>query len=146
MSTVDANTVAKLNDLLNYLHDSHEGYKECASKIHNQKLQGILLKASNNRLEMIHDIENQLNLMNAEASKRGSVAGPAHRLFIDLKALVTGGDEDSIINEIKRGENTLINTYKETLRNPLPADLNQLLKSELMQIQVTIKDIDQASI
>lgn len=139
------NIVKRLNHILIYLHDSHKGYKECASKISNAKLKTLLIIATSQRQNMIEDIETQIKHFDEEPVHHGSMIGPAHRLYVDLKALLNHNDEHALIDEIKRGEATLIDTYKETLRTPIPSDLNYLLKTELIQIQSTLKEIDQTS-
>lgn len=136
----------QLNDLLNYLHDSEKGYRECARVINETSLKPILMAEASERMEMIRNLEMQMRLRGETPSESGSVAGPMHRLYLDFKALLTGGDVDALLNEIKRGDNTLINAYKEVLREALPLDLDQTLQNQLDHVQNTIKELDQVSI
>ena len=137
----------QLNDLLTYLHDSYNGYKECADVIESVAMKPKLENAAQKRAEMIKALEGAITKLGKEPVHSGSMVGPLHRLYVDLKALFTAGDEDAILNEIKRGENTLLNTYKEVLRNEqLSNDLKPLLEQEMQQIQEDIKELDQASV
>jgi uncharacterized protein (TIGR02284 family) len=138
--------VDHLNDLLTYLHDSKKGYEESVRVIKSESLKPILSQAARERDEMIHDLEIKVQRFGDEPTDHGSMVGPAHRLYLDFKALVLNGNKDAILNEIKRGENTLINTYKGVLRETLPQDLDETLHVQLDHIQDTIKELDRASI
>lgn len=148
MNNINANfnPTEQLNDLLNYLHDSEKGYRECARVIHTAALKPLLMAEADERMDMIRDLEMQMRLRGETPTESGSFAGPVHRLYLDFKALVTRGDADALLNEIKRGDNTLINTYKEVLREPLPLQLDQTLHSQLDHVEDTIKELDQLSI
>lgn len=136
----------RLNDLLTYLHDSEKGLKECAKVIKKETLKPILMAESHERYAMIQSLESQLRSAGEKPTERGTVAGPMHRLYLDLKALITNGDEDVLLTEIKRGDNALINSYKEILREDLPLDLDRTLHAQLDHIQNVVKDLDRASI
>lgn len=138
--------VDRLNNILTYLHDSKKGYEESIRVIKSDQLKPILSHAAQERDAMIHDLENTIQHFGEEPVHHGSMVGPAHRLYLDFKALVLNGNKDAILNEIKRGENTLVNTYKEVLRETLPQDLDETLSYQMDHIQDTLKELNRASI
>ena len=48
---------------------------------------------------------------------QGSFLGKAHQRFEDLKAAVTGKDEQAIINEVERGEDYLKDKFETALNS-----------------------------
>ena len=141
-----ADLTDSLNTLLEYLNDSHMGYEESANVVNDKSIAHLFNLLSAKRQKMAKELSEKINLLNSTPKKSGSLTGFAHRLFLDLKALVMGGNVDSIINEVKRGENTAINCYKEVLRKDLPSDLNFMLTNQLDEIEKDLQEMDKLSI
>lgn len=137
-----------VKNLIEYLHDSCKGYEECAEKINDVRLETMFRDISDKRHKMITELEQKAaNFAGIEVPESGTIAGPAHRAFIDLKAFLTRGDKDAIINEIKRGDSTLINAYKEAIREERPMrEMTDMLNKQLTEIQSELNDIDMVSI
>jgi len=128
-------TLAKVNRLLEYLHDSYKGYYESADVIDDPSLKEKFVSAAHNRSQMINDLEKVLISNNEEPVQRGTVTGAAHRVFVDLKSLVTGKDTTAILKEVERGEGALINVYKETLAAVDNPEVKMLLQNQLRSIE-----------
>jgi uncharacterized protein (TIGR02284 family) len=128
-------TLTKVNRLLEYLHDSYKGYYESADMIEDLSLKEKFVSAAHSRSQMINDLEKVIISNNEEPAQRGTVAGAAHRVFVDLKSLVTGKDTTAVLKEVERGERTLINVYKETLANVDNPEVNLLLQNQLQSIE-----------
>lgn len=138
-------TASDLNDLLEYLHDSRNGYKECAENISDPSLQELFNHFAKNRQEMIVELEKEVDAEGVRPTQFGSVTGVMHRLFVDLKSLFTGGDAQPIVNEIKRGESMLIARYKEVLaaqEHNLPASAVLMLRHQLKSIQDNLSQVE----
>ena len=61
-----------------------------------------------------------------------------HRGWMDIKSLVTGKDEEAILNECERGEDFAKEAYADALKNNLPANVadvvNQSASLPLLQL------------
>jgi uncharacterized protein (TIGR02284 family) len=75
-------------------------------------------------------------------SNFGTASGAFHRIFINMKNLIGKNDTDSVIKEIKYGENILIDIYKELLRKKLPEYVKEILITQLENIEDSLKKID----
>lgn len=135
--TLQPRTVDRLNDILIYLHDSEKGYNECAKVIHSEKIKPLLRAEAEERLHMIKTIEDHIFQSGGGEvpTQRGSITAPLHRIFVDIKALLTGGDTDKILDEIKRSENSLTKAYQEALHCVLPDELQKVLKKHMAHIR-----------
>jgi uncharacterized protein (TIGR02284 family) len=139
--------ITSLNDLLEYLNDSYRGYQECAENVSSKKLADLFRSLSTKRQRMAQELAEKLHALGAAPKEGGSITGAAHRLFVHLKSILTGEDNDAIIQEIKRGENTAIERYKEVLKEKaLPADLQALLMPQLHEFEKDLMTIDELSV
>lgn len=140
------NVISSLNDLLEYLHDSHNGYKESAAEINDINMKSLFNGFSQRRQPMITVLEQEVRKLGGNPIDSGSVIGAAHRVFIDLKSLVTGGDREAIINEVNRGETTLRDKYREILKEQqLPSHIQTLLRQQLSEIENSLAEINNTS-
>jgi uncharacterized protein (TIGR02284 family) len=134
-----------INDLLCYLHDSSKGYRECAEEINNLKLKALFERLSEKRKGMIDEIKHHFPAL-IHKNNNGTFTGVLHRVFLNLKNLLSNGDEEAIINEIKRGENTLIDAYKKLINDSLPDFQKNILFLQLDQVVNDVASIDLESI
>lgn len=141
------NIINSLNDLVEYLHDSHNGYKESAAEISDINLKKLFNHFSEKRQPMITVLEQEITKLGGSAVDSGSVIGAAHRVFIDLKSLITGGDREAIINEVNRGETTLRDKYRKILKeSQLPNHLQTLLRQQLSEIENSLAEINRFNV
>ena len=132
------------NDLLEYLYDSCNGYKECADQVADPTMKQLFSDLAQHRQQMIAELKTQVRMSDVDEkpTDSGSVTGMAHRRFIDVKSLLTGGDTESIVKEVKRGESYTIDRYKEILSKNLPSAIKQILLKQLTEIESDIAKID----
>lgn len=136
----------KVNDLIKqlmcYLYDSHSGYNECAKNTENQQLKKLFLELSEQRSMMRQRIKDIISISVQDLPVNGTTSGYIHRIFLNLKSLLTNNNEDAIVAEIKKGENYLIEIYIKLLKNSLPVDLVHLLTEQLKKIENDVVEID----
>jgi uncharacterized protein (TIGR02284 family) len=106
-----------LNYLLEYLHDSMNGYLECEKVIADASLKIIFKNLSIERQKMIEKLKSYVKAQNQSETKSGTVMGALHRFYVDLKAMIASSSKESIVAEINRGENLLISKYDDVLRD-----------------------------
>lgn len=150
MSLTDATnpskTASKLNSLIETLHDSHDGYKECATETKNLKLKVLFQTLASTRESQINTLQQEVTRLYKEPAKSGTMLGAAHRLFVDLKSMLTGRDNEAIINEIRRGENHLIENYREAIQSEIYVDIKPLLVEQLQTIEKNLQTINTQAI
>lgn len=128
-------TLSNINHLLAYLHDSHKGYKHSANIIEDDQLEKELINAAARREKMIDTLESVIANNNQKPTQHGTLSGAVHRIFVDLKSLVTGHNPSTTLREIERGENILIQEYHHTLEKISHPEMHQLLQKQLSSIQ-----------
>jgi uncharacterized protein (TIGR02284 family) len=76
------------------------------------------------------ELRAEVRRLGGDPEKRGSVAGALHRGWINIKNLVTGGDDAAIIAEAERGEDSAKRAYEDALKEPLPAGARELIEQQ----------------
>ena len=115
MSNVNKEAISVLNDLIETSKDGEEGFRTCAEDIKNPELKSLFLKRSQGCATSAAELQAEVRALGGDPETSTSVSGDLHRRWVDLKSLVTGKDEESVLNEAERGEDHALKSYKEAL-------------------------------
>ena len=96
--------IKTLNSLIATTLDSVDGYTEAAKDIENQRYGTMFVARAKERRQVVSDLQGEVRRLGGNPEDDGTVLAGAHRMFLDLKATVTGQDDKAIINEVERGE------------------------------------------
>ncbi|MEL6078682.1 PA2169 family four-helix-bundle protein, partial [Stenotrophomonas maltophilia] len=88
-------------------------FKTCAEDIKHPELKALFIKRSTDCATAAAELQSVVRSMGGEPETSTSVSGDLHRRWVDLKSLVTGKDEESVLNEAERGEDHALKSYKE---------------------------------
>jgi len=133
-----------LQELIIRLKDAERGYMEIYNAADNIVLKRWMEKYAAERKSMNHTLQQQLTHYKEAPKVKTSILGDLHRMFIDLKLNNTEEDYDSIINEIKRGSEVLIDDYENVIKNvEMEPHLKQILKDQLHLIRLELNSVKQ---
>jgi len=93
-----------LNDLIETSIDGQKGFKECADDIKHPELKALFAKRSADCATAAAELKTAVRALGGDPEQSGSVAGALHRGWVDVKSMVTGKDEEAVLNEAERGE------------------------------------------
>jgi uncharacterized protein (TIGR02284 family) len=108
-------TISTLNTLIATTIDSITGYEDSAQNIDNERFREIFRQRANERQQVVESLRAEVRRLGGNPEDDGSFLGKAHQRFEDLKAAVTGRDEQAIINEVERGEDYLKDKFETAL-------------------------------
>ena len=94
------------------------------------------------------ELNNEVLHRGGDPAKSGHVSATFHRGWINLKSAVTGNDDDAIIAECERGEDSAVSNYEDALKKVTPSDILSIVEeqyTEVKQAHNTIRDLKQAS-
>jgi uncharacterized protein (TIGR02284 family) len=83
---------------------------------------------------MARQLQSEVRRLGGDPEKSGSVAGAAHRGWINIKSVVTGKDDGRIIAEAERGEDSAKKMYEEALLEPLDPVTLALVREQSMKV------------
>jgi uncharacterized protein (TIGR02284 family) len=132
-----------LNKIVAFLHDSQVCYKDHVEHVTQPELKKLFGHIASLREKMIKDLTAEISSLGEVPSQSGTLLGQSHRIYENLKSLITSGDPLAIAKEIRRGESILIQYYQEAIRANLPKSLQEKLMAHLGEIENNLKGVDQ---
>ena len=109
--------ISTLNTLIATTIDSITGYENSAKDIDNERFAQLFRERANERQNVVQELRNEVRRLGGDAEDDGSFLGKTHQRFEDLKAAITGQDEQAIINEVERGEDYLKEKFETALNS-----------------------------
>ena len=107
--------VSTLETLTTTLIDSINGYEDAAKNTENQRFQQIFRERASERRQVVEDLRSEIRRLGGEPPDDGSFMGKTHQTWLDLKAAVTGRDDQRIINSVEAGEDYLKEKFETAL-------------------------------
>ncbi|HEY4547341.1 MAG TPA: PA2169 family four-helix-bundle protein [Pedomonas sp.] len=111
-----SNDIEALNDLIETLIDSVNGYEEAADVAKDPSIKASFHQLAQERRAIIHDFQSRVQMRGGEPEESGSFSAAAHRSFMNLRSLFQN-DTKAAIAEVERGENVLRDQFETVLAN-----------------------------
>lgn len=124
-----------LNDLIETSKDGEKGFRTCAEDIKRPDLKTLFLTRAQGCNEAALELQHLVRSLGGDPETSTSVAGDLHRRWVDLKSLVTGKDEEAILNECERGEDVAMKAYRKALEKDLPVTVRNVVEKQFQGVQ-----------
>ncbi len=111
--------ITTLNTLIATLIDSVTGYEDAAANAEGSRFQEIFRERASERTRVVEDLRSEVRRLGGNPEDDGSFMGKTHQRFLDLKAAVTGRDDQAVINEVERGEDYLKEKFETALNGDM---------------------------
>src|ERR1051326_7457076 len=130
MNELDDKVTEILNNLISICKDGEKGFKKVAEESKDSEFQALCTQYSLQRAKFANELTDAVLRHGGNPDQSGSLAGDAHRGWIEVKAAVTGSDEDALIAECERGEDAAKEAYEKALKEYMPAEITQLIQAQ----------------
>jgi len=128
MSTYTETISGKLNELLERTYDAEKGFKKAAENTEHIYLKRYFERKSLERHNFGIELNNEVRSFGEIPEKSGSVAGTAHRAWMDIKAMFSVDNDESMLEEAIRGEKTALDDYNDVINDTsLPLSTHTIL-------------------
>ena len=117
MDTKD--TISVLNDLIETSKDGEKGFRECAEDLKNPQLKTTMNQRAQDCATAAAELQQLVRTLGGDPETTTCTAGDMHRRWVDLKTMVTGKDDEAILNECERGEDVALKSYRKALEKDL---------------------------
>jgi uncharacterized protein (TIGR02284 family) len=107
--------IATLNTLTTTLIDSVNGYEDAASNSENPRFQQLFREHAQDRRKVVDMLQAEIRRLGGDPSDDGSFMGKTHQRWLDLKAAVTGRDDERVLNSVEAGEDYLKEKFETAL-------------------------------
>jgi len=126
--------ISTLNRLIETVKDGENGFRTAVDGLTDPNVKSLFQQYSRQRAEMARQLQAEVRRLGSDPEKAGSIAGAAHRGWINIKSIVTGKDDAAIIAEAERGEDSAKRTFDEALGEPLPPQTLALVRELAMKV------------
>lgn len=138
-----SDTKKNLTHVLHYLNDSIKGLTNCAENSKSQPFKLYLMNTVAERMVFANKLNSMLVEKGGEATESGTLAGPLHRVYIDLKSFITDSNKVSIKTEILRGDKILVKAYNDAIQDETDEFVKQTLSNQLNLIHKELTHLTQ---
>lgn len=130
MSLKNAEVVSILNELIETCENGIHGFKTASDAVKNPAAKALFASRLPNIQRGESELKAEVRRLGGDPDNRGTVAGALHRGWIDLKAAVTGKNEEAIVAECERGEEHAAHVYEDALQKDLPLDTRAIVERQ----------------
>lgn len=142
MNTYTEKVGDKLNDILEKTYDAEKGFKKAADNTDNVALKNYFKNKAKQRYDFGHALKDEIASFGQKVEKGDSLTGKAHRAWMDIKAMFTSDDAESMLEEAIRGEKAALEEYEDVLKETsLPSSTSTVLRSQKMAIENGLSNI-----
>ena len=113
-------SISVINHLIEISIDGEDGYVKASEEIDNQQLKQYLLRKSDQVKESVNELQSLVRELGGEPSDTASIGGKIHRMWIDIKTLITQNDTLAVLEELERGEDVALHEFREASKEDLP--------------------------
>nr|WP_314574633.1 PA2169 family four-helix-bundle protein [uncultured Pseudomonas sp.] len=139
MTDINKDAVSVLNDLIETSKDGEKGFHTAAEDIKNPEIKAYFLSRSSECKTAVAELQTEVRKLGGDPEDSSSASGAVHRLWVELKAAVTGKSDEAVLNEVERGEDHALKAYKDAhqkaVEKGLPANVVTLIQSQLTGVQ-----------
>ncbi len=128
--------IRTLNGLIATTIDSVDGYTEAAKDSDNSRFTQMFTSRAQERRQVASSLQAVVTQLGGNPEDDGTVLAGAHRVFLDLKAAVTGRDDKAIVNEVERGEDHIKAKFEDALKD---AELSAQAKTAIESAWQSVK-------
>lgn len=118
------------------LIDSINGYRDAAQNAEGSQFQELFRRMADDRSRVAEDLRAEVRRLGGNPPDDGSFLGATHQRFLDLKAAITGRDDQAIINEVERGEDYLKEKFETALNSDeLPVESRSVIERAYQSVR-----------
>lgn len=132
--------ISTLNNLVETSRDGEEGFRTSAEHAKDVQLKSLFQNRAESCAAAVRELQQIVLANGGKPTESSSVSGTLHRRWVDIKATVTGQDDVAILNEVERGEDVAVASYKKALSQNLPTEVQALVER---QYQGVLRNHDQ---
>lgn len=126
-------TIEVLNTLITINNDRIEGYETAAKETEEQDLKTLFGQFSATSEKCKQELKLEVTKLGGEPAEGTLTSGKFFRVWMDVKAAITGKDRKAILNSCEYGEDIAKGTCKKALENDsenLTTDQQAMIKAQ----------------
>lgn len=130
--------IAHLNDLVEINNDRIQGYERAIAENEDEELDYLFITMASHSKTNKNDLSREISLLGGTTTEGTKTTGKLFRLWMDIKAALTGKNKQEILASCEFGEHAAIETY-DTILKEEESVLNDQLKKLIMAQKIEIQ-------
>ena len=110
-------SIEVLNTLITINNDRIEGYETASKETEEQDLKTLFGKFISTSQKCKQELVSEVTRLGGEVAEGTMTSGKFFRVWMDVKAALTGKDRKAILDSCEYGEDVAVDTYNKALRN-----------------------------
>lgn len=110
-------TITDLNSLITINNDRIEGYETASKETDEQDLKTLFAEFSSTSQKCKNELFAEVIKLGGEPAEGTMMSGKFFRVWMDVKAALTGKDRKTILSSCEYGEDVAQETYEKVLEN-----------------------------
>jgi len=127
--------IRTLNELIETCKDGEEGFRTCAEGVENPALKTFFEDRAERCALGARQLSAKVREFGGDPEKGSSTAGMLHRFWVNIRSSISGMDDEAILAECERGEDSAKDAYEEALRRDLPADVRVMVAKQYREVR-----------
>ena len=127
--------ISTLNNLIETCKDGQDGFQTAAEGVQSSNLKSSFYEFGQQRAQYVGELQTLVRELGGDPETTGSTSATLHRGWINIKSLITGKDDEAILNEAERGEDVAKDQYKKALETSLPANVTTVIQKQYQEVQ-----------
>jgi uncharacterized protein (TIGR02284 family) len=127
--------ISTLNNLIETCRDGEQGFREAAESVKDGSVKSLFNQFARERATFAEELKEEVQRLGGRPEEGGSIAGAAHRGWMNVKEAVSGRNDETIIAEAERGEDVAVSTYRSALEEPLPPTVESVVRRQYSHVK-----------
>lgn len=127
--------VSTLNGLIETCKDGQNGFQTASEEVKNPQLKQLFGGFARQRAQFAAELQGEVRSLGGDPEQTGSTAAAIHRGWMDIKSAITGKDDEAIVAECERGEDSAVKNYEEALKKTLPANIRATVERQFQEVK-----------
>lgn len=133
--------VSVLNDLIRINNDRVVGYERAVKETKDSDVDMIATfnKMADQSRKYVNELVQEVGRLGGEAASDTTISGKVYRVWMDLKAAISGKDRESIIGSCEYGEDVAQRAYEAALESDayMSTEIRQLISNQKSELKVS---------
>lgn len=133
--------ISVLNDLIRINNDRIVGYERAnkESKDSDVDLIAVFTKMADQSRKYVNELTQEVARLGGDAAKDTTVSGKVYRVWMDMKAAITGKDRESIIGSCEYGEDVAQRAYEAALESDayMSTEIRQMISNQKSELKTS---------
>ena len=131
VTTLNADTLDAVQDLIKINIDSHEGFNSAADQLQDSpQLAQFFRECATERQANANELSGIVGANAEKPEDSGTIRGTVHRWWLEIRGALQSGDEHAVLAEAERGEDAIKHRYEDLLKNTAGSAVNDVLQRQ----------------